>query len=74
MDRHSWPEHCNVGKPKWEFPQKLGVPLWGLNNKDCIVFWGLYWGSLILGNYQMITWISIRFMQGLQGLVAQTIG
>ena len=38
---------------KWGFPKIrgtiLGVPIIGT-----IVFWGLYWGPLILGNYQIL--------------------
>ena len=33
------------------FP-KLGVPFLGVPLIRTIVFWGLYWGNLILGNYQ----------------------
>ena len=49
-------QHC-ANSPfdlnKWRFPKIkgtiLGVPI--IRN---IVFWGLYWGPLILGNYQMV--------------------
>ena len=32
---------------------KLGVPFLGVSIVRIIVFWGLYWGSFILGNYQL---------------------
>ena len=39
---------------KWGFPKIrgtfLGVPIIRIR---IIVYWGLYWGPLILGNYQM---------------------
>ena len=42
-----------AGKGRWGFPKirgtLLGVPIIGI-----IIFGGLYWGSHILGNYQMI--------------------
>ena len=38
---------------KWGFP-KLGVPFLGVPIIRTIVFWGLYWGPLILGNYQVL--------------------
>ena len=34
------------------FP-KLGVTFLGVPMIRTIVFWGLYWGPLILGNYQV---------------------
>ena len=41
-----------AGLPKWGFP-KSGVPFLGVLIIRTIVFWGLYWGPLVLGNYQM---------------------
>ena len=37
---------------KWGFPKIRGTIL-GVPIIRTIVFWGLYWGPLILGNYQM---------------------
>ena len=34
------------------FP-KLGVPILGVPIIRSIIFWSLYWGPLILGNYQL---------------------
>ena len=34
------------------FP-KLGVPFLGVPIIRTIIFWGLYWGPLVLGNYQL---------------------
>ena len=39
-------------KVKWGFPKIMGTIL-GVPIIRIIVFWGLYWGSLILGNYQI---------------------
>ena len=41
-----------MARPKWWFPKIkgtfLGVPL-----IRTIIYWGIYWGTLILGNYQI---------------------
>ena len=37
---------------KWRFPN-IGGTILGVPIRRTIVFWGLYWGSLILGNYQI---------------------
>ena len=44
-----------IGGPykKWVFPKIRGTIL-GVPIIRTIVFWGLYWGSLILGNYQVV--------------------
>ena len=36
----------------WEFPKIRGTVL-GVPILRIIVYWGVYWGPLILGNYQM---------------------
>ena len=38
--------------PEWGFPKIRGTIL-GVPIIRTIIFWGLYWGPLILGNYQM---------------------
>ena len=37
---------------KWGFPRTRGTLL-GFPIIRIIVYWGLYWGPLILGNYQI---------------------
>ena len=41
-----------MGGPRWGFPKIRGTLL-GVPIIRIIVFWGLYWGPLILGNYQI---------------------
>ena len=43
---------AHLDHPKWRFPKIMGYLL-GVPVIRTIVYWGLYWGSLILGNYQM---------------------
>ena len=38
----------------WEFPKIRGTSL-GVPIIRTIVYWGLYWGTLILGNYRVVT-------------------
>ena len=40
-------------KPKWEFPKIRGTIL-GVPVIRTILFLGLYWGPLIMGNYQIL--------------------
>ena len=40
---------------KWGFPKIRGTLL-GVQIIRIIVFWGLYWGHLMLGNYQPLKW------------------
>ena len=44
--------HLIVATHKWGFPKIKGTFL-GVPIMRAIVFWGLYWGPLILGNYQI---------------------
>ena len=37
---------------------KIRGTLGGPYNKDYIVYWGLYWGLLVLGNYQILGFIT----------------
>ena len=37
---------------KWYIPKIRGT-IWGVPTIRTIIFWGLYWGPLILGNYQI---------------------
>ena len=41
-------------KPIWGFPKIRGTIL-GVPTIRTVVFWGLYWGSLILGNYHILS-------------------
>ena len=34
---------------------KLGVPFVGVPTIRTIVYWGLYWGTLILGDYHILS-------------------
>ena len=47
------PTHALSVMNKWEFP-KIRGPFLGVPIIRIIVFWGLYWGPLILGNYQIL--------------------
>ena len=38
---------------KWDFPKIRGTIL-GVSIIRTRVFWGLYWGPLIMGNYQIL--------------------
>ena len=38
---------------KWEFPKIRGTLL-GVPIIRTLVFWGLYWGPLLLGDYQIL--------------------
>ena len=40
------------GRTKWGFPKIRGT-IMGVPIIRIIVYWGLYWGTLILGNYQI---------------------
>ena len=51
----------DFSQKKWGFPKTRGTLLGGPIIRT-IVFWGLFWGPIILGNYQM--WLRVRAWEG----------